>query len=115
VLAKFNRLIQELRAGNMQRSKFETWEIDILLDVAHGDISPLASVDAILGQYQDAVHRQLAHGATVPMKLSDFLKLRREATAARRRMAQPNRGHRVCSNMRRAKSSITASRESARA
>ncbi|MSV34057.1 MAG: hypothetical protein EXQ47_00455 [Bryobacterales bacterium] len=33
VLAQFNRLIQELLRGNMQRNTFWPWEIELLLDI----------------------------------------------------------------------------------
>lgn len=69
VLSQFDRLIADLIAENMQRSKFEPWEIDILLDIlACGITKP-----TVLKRYREAVHRQMASGAAHPMKLSEFL------------------------------------------
>lgn len=73
VLAQFNRLIEELLAGKMQRSNFQTWEIDILLDAMRCKLSGFPRADLVLRRYQQAVETQLANGAHLPMKLSEFL------------------------------------------
>lgn len=73
VLAQFNRLIEELLAGKMQRSNFQAWEIDILLDAKRCNLSRFAKAGLVLRRYQEAVHTQLANGAHLPMKLSEFL------------------------------------------
>lgn len=73
VLAQFNRLIEDLLAGKMQRCKFQAWEIDILLDVVTCDLNRFRKADVILRQYQEAVQTQMAKGALLPMRLSEFL------------------------------------------
>jgi hypothetical protein len=74
MFSRFSLLIDELTTGTIQRNKFERWEIDILLDAkACGFTRP----SAVLRRYREAVRRQLANGATVPMKLSEFLKSRK--------------------------------------
>ncbi len=73
VLAVFDRLIDDLLAGTMGRSRFEKWEIDILLDALTCDLSGFKRAQAILTRYREAVHQQLANGAKTPMKLSGFL------------------------------------------
>ena len=82
VLDQFNQLIEELLAGKMQRCKFQTWEIDLLLDALKCDLGRFTQAEAVLRQYQGAVHRHLANGATVPLRLSDFLASRAEDQAA---------------------------------
>lgn len=71
LIAKFDRLIQDLITGQIQRSKFSAWEMEILLDFEACGLSVkhLALVDA----YCEAVHRQIAAGAAQPLKFSEFL------------------------------------------
>jgi hypothetical protein len=80
VRADFHLLIEELLTGTTQRCKFETWEIDILLDALNCDLGPPSKADAVLRQYRKAGQMQIEAGAPVPMKLSEFLALRREAS-----------------------------------
>jgi len=70
VLAQFDRLIQELLSGSIQRGAFQTWEIEILLDIESCELSHPGSV---LRQYQEAVQRQMETGASLPMKLSEYM------------------------------------------
>jgi len=97
ILAQFNQLMEELLAGRMQRCKFQPWEIDILLDVMGCDLSRFTHAEPVIRQYQEAVQIHLANGAPLPLKLSVFLALRADATAAAgdRRNA-PARGQRSC-------------------
>jgi hypothetical protein len=92
VLEQFDQLIEELLAGKMQRCKFQTWEIDLLLDALKCDLGRFAQAESVLRQYQAAVHRHLENGATVPLRLSDFLASRAEDQAEkdRRRAASPS-------------------------
>ncbi len=80
VLAQFNRLVQELLRGNMNRNTFRPWEIDILLDIETCEIRE-ATRRETLRRYQRAVQRQMEKGANKPMKLSEYL----ESLRARRR------------------------------
>lgn len=73
VLSQFDRLIDDLLAGTMGRSKFEKWEIDLLLDFLTCDLSGFKKAHAVLDRYRQAVHRELANGAKTPMRLSQFL------------------------------------------
>jgi len=83
VLAQFNRLIQELLRGNMNRNTFRPWEIDILLDIETCEIRD-ATRRETLRRYQRAVQRQMEKGADKPMKLSEYL----ESLRARRRESE---------------------------
>lgn len=85
VLARFNKLVQELLRGSITRNTFRPWEIELLLDI---DLCNLrdANKKETLRRYQRSVQRQMEKGATKPMKLSEYLsglKARREALAAR--------------------------------
>ncbi len=71
-LSQLSQLIDDLIAGKLQRSKFDKWEIDILLDV-DACKSDASTLHKLLRRYRRAVWRQLANGATVPMRLSEFL------------------------------------------
>jgi len=39
VLVQFNRLIEELLSGSIQRGGFQPWEIEILLDIESCDLT----------------------------------------------------------------------------
>src|SRR5215470_4877104 len=72
VLAQFNRLIQELLRGNMNRNTFRPWEVDLLLDIEHCNLRD-ASRRETLRRYQRAVQRHMEKGARLPLKLSEYL------------------------------------------
>ena len=72
VLNRFNRLIQELLRGSMNRNTFRPFEIDILLDIEACNLKDAGKKD-ILRRYQRAVQRTMEKGAPKPMKLSEYL------------------------------------------
>jgi hypothetical protein len=72
VLARFNRLMQELLRGAMNRNTFRPWEIEILLDIEACNLRDAGKKD-ILRRYQKAVQRAMEKGAQTPMKLSEYL------------------------------------------
>lgn len=71
VLAQFNRLIQELLRGSLNRNTFRPWEIDILLDIETCELKE--NKRELLKRYQKAVQRHMEKGARLPFKLSDYL------------------------------------------
>ncbi len=76
VLAQFNRLIQELLRGNMNRNTFRQWEIDLLLDIESCEMKD-ANKREMLRRYQKAVQRHMDRGARLPLKLSEYLEAQR--------------------------------------
>ena len=72
ILAQFNRLIQELLRGTMNRNCFSPWEIELLLDIESCNLRD-GSKRETLRRYQKAVQRQMDKGAAYPMKLSEYL------------------------------------------
>lgn len=72
ILAQFNRLIQELLRGNMNRNTFRPWEIEILLDIESCSLRESSKRDT-LKRYQKAVQRHMEKGARLPLKLSEYL------------------------------------------
>jgi hypothetical protein len=72
VLAQFNRLVQELLRGNIQRNTFRPWEIEILLDIESCNLREVNKRDT-LRRYQKAVQRHMEKGARLPLKLSEYL------------------------------------------
>jgi hypothetical protein len=72
VLAQFNRLIQELLRGNIQRNTFRPWEIDVLLDIEDCSLRE-TNKRTVLRRYQKAVQRHMERGARLPLKLSEYL------------------------------------------
>ncbi len=76
MLAQFNRLIQELLRGSINRNTFKPWEIEILLDIESCSLKD-GSKRELLRRYQKAVIRQMDKGAEMPMKLSEFLDIQK--------------------------------------
>ena len=72
VLAQFNRLIQELLRGSMNRNTFRPWEVELLLDIEACNLRD-SSRRETLRRYQRAVQRHMEKGARLPLKLSEYL------------------------------------------
>src|ERR1700758_3778925 len=84
VLAQFNRLIQELLRGSMNRNTFRPWEVELLLDIEACNLRD-SSRRETLRRYQRAVQRHMEKGARLPLKLSEYLeavKTKRNGPAA---------------------------------
>lgn len=83
VHAQFNRLINELIKGVINRNTFQSWEIELMLDIQACDFGESQQKE-MLKRYQKAVQRSYEKGAKMPMKLSEYinsLKSRRVASA----------------------------------
>lgn len=80
LLARFNRLLQELLRGTMNRNTFQPWEIEILLDIEGCNLKDAGKKD-LLRRYQRAVQRAMEKGAPTPMKLSQYLATLKSARA----------------------------------
>jgi hypothetical protein len=89
VLAQFNKLIQELLRGSMNRNCFRPWEIELLLDIETCDLRD-ANKRETLRRYQKAVKRQMEKGASRPVLLSQYLEAQRERRATRALEAGPS-------------------------
>ncbi len=72
-LAQFNLLIEQILAGEVGRSRYQPWEIDLLLDIESCNLNG-AAVAPILRQYQKAVRDEMENGAGVPLTLSQYLR-----------------------------------------
>src|SRR5262245_17640158 len=72
MLTQFNKLIQELLRGNMNRNTFRPWEIEILLDIENCNLKE-GNKKETLRRYQRSVQRQMEKGAPSPMRLSEYL------------------------------------------
>ena len=82
ILAQFNRLMQELIRGNLQRNTFRPWEIELLLDIESCSVRENHRKD-VLKRYQKAVQRSMEKGARMPMTLSEYLESVRLKRASR--------------------------------
>lgn len=85
VLAQFNRLIQEMLRGSLQRNTFRPWEVELLLDIEACGLRDAARRET-LRRYQRAVQRDMEKGAAKPLKLSEYL----EAVKAKRSTKNSN-------------------------
>lgn len=89
VLAQFNRLIQEILRGTMNRNCFRPWEIHLLLDIETCSLREGAKRET-LRRYQKAVRRAMEKGAPRPMLLSEYL----DSGKARKAAADADSDHR---------------------
>src|ERR1700678_4155863 len=79
-LNRFNRLMQELIRGSMNRNTFQPWEIDILLDIEACQLLEPVKRET-LRRYQKAVQRSMEKGAQMPLRLSEYLNGKKSAAA----------------------------------
>jgi hypothetical protein len=75
MFSRFQRLITELMRGNIRRTSFQPWEMELLVDFDQCTV-PREKFIGVLRQYHKAVRRQLDVGPGPPMKLSEFLQWR---------------------------------------
>jgi hypothetical protein len=71
-LRQFNKLIQELLRGSLNRNTFQPWEIEILLDIDSCDLGD-SNRRELLKRYQKAANRYFERGGRTLLKLSDYL------------------------------------------
>ena len=69
---RFQRLIAEVIRGETRRTVFQSWEVDLLIDIEACSLDSKRRVGT-LRQYLRAVERQMEKGSGPPMKLSEFL------------------------------------------
>jgi hypothetical protein len=72
VLGRFNKLVNDLLRGTMNRNTFQPWEIDILLDIESCNLKDAIGRET-LRRYQKAVQRSMEKGAGTPLRLSEYL------------------------------------------
>jgi hypothetical protein len=71
-IRQFNKLIQELLHGRLNRNTFQPWEIEILLDIDSCDLGDQNRRE-LLKRYQKAVNRYYERGGRTLLKLSEYL------------------------------------------
>jgi hypothetical protein len=79
-LHRFERLLGGVMRGELDRTLFLRWEVDILVDLTDCHLDSRRRTD-ILTQYRNAVSRQMRTGPGPPMKLSEFLAVRERRRA----------------------------------
>jgi len=72
VLTRFNKLMQDLVRGTLNRNTFQPWEIGILLDIEACNLRDAVRRET-LRRYQKAVQRAMEKGAPNPFLLSEYL------------------------------------------
>jgi hypothetical protein len=88
LLTRFNKLMQELVRGTMNRNTFQPWEIEILLDIEACNLREVVKKET-LRRYHKAVQRAMEKGAPVPFRLSQYL-VGKKSDAARAIGAEPS-------------------------
>jgi hypothetical protein len=78
-LASFDSLIAELAAGEIRRTTFEPWEVQLMLDIQACQVED-ANKKEMLRRYQKAAHRWLERGGRTVLLLSDYLAKRHRRT-----------------------------------
>jgi hypothetical protein len=78
---RFSRLIKDLLQGKVQRTSFERWEVQLLVDLDSCRLSR-SRRDEALRRYQRAVVHQLERGEVPPVRFCDFARQRPRKPAA---------------------------------
>jgi hypothetical protein len=78
MLLRFDRLMRDVENGVTSRNSFYPWEIELLVDFQICDFGP--NRRRLIRRYQKAVARALEHGASKPLKLSEYLDRARAKT-----------------------------------
>ena len=79
VLARFNRLLQDLLRGTIRRNTFLPWEVDLMLDIEQCALTDRA-LRRELQRYQVLVRKRMAKGECTPPRFREFLKARSGVT-----------------------------------
>lgn len=87
VLARFNRLMQDVIRGVVNRNCFRPWEIALLLDIDSCELRRSTRLE-VLRRYRRAMQRHMERGAAGPLKLSEYLELNRQRRAGNRETAR---------------------------
>ena len=77
MMARFNHLMRELKVGLIERTTFQPWEVELMVDIATSDVNGLP-LRHVLNTYQRAVRRQMMKGASLPLKFSVYLEAARQ-------------------------------------
>jgi hypothetical protein len=73
VCVRFNRLMQSLLQGKLDRNSFDRWEVELLVDIESCVMRPSEKRRTLM-RYQKAVTRQLESGALQPFRLAEYLR-----------------------------------------
>jgi hypothetical protein len=79
--ASFHRLLQELISGVVRRHTFSQWELELLLDLQMSRVRK-SSRPLVLRKYARTVQQRFVEGAAEPPRLSEFLAVARQQSAA---------------------------------
>jgi len=71
-LVQFNRLMGELVRGRIQRTTFQPWEINLLLDIDACNLLD-GNRRQVLKRYQRAANKYVDRGGRSILKLSEYL------------------------------------------
>lgn len=82
VLHRFNKLVQELLRGSITRNTFRPWEIELLLDMETCNLRDGARKET-MRRYQKAVQRAMEKGASMPLKLSEYLDMQKSKASVK--------------------------------
>ena len=81
LINRFNRLVKEILNGEVRRTCFQVWEVDLLVDLESCRLTR-SRREEVLRRYQWAVQHQLERGEIPPIKLSAFIGQRARKLAA---------------------------------
>ena len=71
-LHQFNKLMQELLRGKIQRNTFQQWEVEVLLDIEACELRE-SNRREVLRRYQRAANKYVDRGGRTLLKLSEYL------------------------------------------
>lgn len=87
-LQQFNKLLAEVLRGRIQRTTFQPWEVEILLDIQACELSD-SNRKEVLRRYQKAANRFVDRGGRSLLKLSEYLEKKHRRPIGNGGAAQP--------------------------
>jgi hypothetical protein len=94
LVVAFDRLIDDLFGPASPRSKFEPWEIEILLDIDSCNLPASSKRETLLRKYQKAAKRRIQSGRPL-IKLSEYMDSMKTQPQGRRAVAQESEKVRI--------------------
>ncbi|MEP7362280.1 MAG: hypothetical protein ABI972_03425 [Acidobacteriota bacterium] len=74
--SRFHRLMGSFISNNLNRTVFQRWEIELLIDIEACQMERRVTM-RMFAEYRKAAHKQLVESGGAPMQLSEYLELRR--------------------------------------
>jgi hypothetical protein len=77
IVNRFNRLVKEILQGEVKRTCFQPWEVELLIDLQECGLTRSRRYET-LRRYQRAVQHQLERSGVPPLRFAEFVRRARK-------------------------------------